>query len=247
MFTPDQLILVTGASSGIGRAVALACVKAGARVVACGRNEERLAEAKSQCAAPDNWINAPRDLLSQMDDLPDWIKALCREHGKFWGMVHCAGIAIMDSLRIFDLSQSRAIFDMNFNAPMLLAKGIADRRSHQPGGSLVFIASAAGAFPEKGHLLYGATKAALIAAGKSMSEELAPRLRVNCISPGIVDTPMEQAAEKFMGPDYRAQQLAAYPLGLGKPEDVANMAIFLLSANSAWITGQNFVLAGGRY
>lgn len=248
MFTAAQTILVTGASSGIGKAIASLCVDKGATVIACGRNQERLEEARNECGKPERWINAPRDLLHDMEELPAWVKSLAKEYGRLWGLAHCAGIAIMNSLRTYDLNQSRLIFDMNFNAPMLLAKGFADRRSHQKGGAMLFMASAAGVFPEKGHLLYGATKAALMAAARSISQETALYgLRCHCLAPGIVDTPMEVAAEAFMGPKYREEQLAAYPFGFGKPEDIAEMAVFLLSDKARWITGQNFVLAGGRY
>lgn len=246
-FSAEQVILVTGASSGIGASIARACVDRGATVLAVGRNSERLAEAGAATTAPGRWISLAKDLAEAPQSLPEWLTGLSRAHGKLWGLVHCAGTALMDTLRTFDLAQSRDIFDINFNVPLLLTKGMADKRVHSKGGSIVFLASVSGVFPEKGHLVYGATKAALIAAAKSLSQEVTPGLRVNCISPGIVDTPMQQAAEAFMGPHYREAQLSGYPLGFGQPEDVAEMAIFLLSPKARWITGQNFILSGGRY
>ena len=247
-FTAQEVVLVTGASSGIGARIAAMCVDRGATVLAVGRNRERLAAAREATTAPERWISLVKDLADAPETLPQWITGLSRTHGKLWGLVHCAGIAIMDTLRTFDLNQSREIFDINFNVPLLLSKGMADRRVHSKGGAIVFLASVSGVYPEKGHLLYGAAKAALVAAAKSLSQEVAPAgLRVNCISPGIVDTPMEKAAEAFMGPHYREDQLRQYPLGFGQPEDVAEMAVFLLSPRARWITGQNFILAGGRY
>lgn len=247
-FTPDQVILVTGASSGIGESIARACVDRGATVLAVGRNSERLARAREATAAPERWTSLVRDLAVGPEGLPEWVTGLSRTHGKLWGLVHCAAAAAVDTLRSFDLAQSREVFDINFNVPLLLAKAMADKRVHRKGGSIVFLASVSGVFPEKGRLVYGATKAALLAAAKSLSQEVAPgALRVNCISPGIVDTPMEKAVETFMGPHYREAQLSQYPLGFGQPEDVAEMAVFLLSPRARWITGQNFILAGGRY
>lgn len=247
-FSAEQIILVTGANSGIGARIASMCVERGATVLAVGRDAGRLAAARDASGAPGRWISLVKDLAEGPQALPEWIKELSRAHGKLWGLVHCAGKAVMDTLRTFDLAQSRELFDINFNVPLLLSRGMADKRVHSKGGAILFLASVAGVFPEKGHLLYGATKAALLAAAKSLSQEVAASgLRVNCISPGIVDTPMQKAAEAFMGPHYREAQLSQYPLGFGQPEDVAEMAVFLLSARARWITGQNFILAGGRY
>lgn len=248
MFSPGQRILVTGASSGIGRAIAQKCVALGATVLAVGRDAGRLAEARAQAAEPARWISLERDFTSQMDAIPAWLRSLSAEHGKLFGLAHAAGSGLMDSLQLYELDSARAYFDLNFHVPLLLAKGFADRRVSLRGGAMCFLTSASAVYPEKGHLLYGAAKSALACAAKSMSQELAPRgIRVHCLAPGIVETPMEAAAEAMMGPGYREEQLAAYPLGFGQPEDVANMAAFLLSEQARWITGQNFVLAGGRY
>ena len=130
----------------------------------------------------------------------------------------------------------------------LLAKGFADRRNYQRGGAMLFLSSAAAVHPEKGHCLYGAGKAALAAAMQAVSQEVAPAgLRVHCLAPGLVRTPMLDTSVQNLGESYLSAQEAAYPLGLGRPEDVAFMAAFLLSDKAAWISGQNFVLAGGRY
>lgn len=248
IFSSGQLILVTGASSGIGQAIAMKCVENGATVLACGRNAEKLEQGKRECVDPKRWLSVQKDLVSSMEELPAWLRDLAKKHGRFWGLVCSAGMASMDSVRTFSLGASRELFDLNFNVPMLLAKGMADRRIHAKGGALLFISSVAALYAEKGHLLYGASKAALANAAKSLSQELAPLgLRANCIAPGIVDTPMERAAEEYMGPAYREEQLKGYPFGFGRPEDIAEMAVFLLSEKARWITGQNFVLAGGRY
>lgn len=248
MFAQEQAILVTGASSGIGRAIALECVAQGARVLACGRDGERLEKARQESLAPERWISVCKDLLEDMPGLPQWVRQIARDHGKLWGLAHAAGEGVMDSLQTYDLAHARRHIDLNFHVPLLLAQGFCDRRVFVKGGALLFLSSVSAVFPEKGHLVYGAAKAALAAAAKSISQEVVSRgLRVHCLSPGIVDTPMEAEAEAFMGPDYRQEQLREYPLGFGRPEDVAGMATFLLSDRAAWLTGQNYVLAGGRY
>lgn len=183
-----------------------------------------------------------------MASLPQWVRQIARDHGKLWGLAHAAGEGLMDSLQSYDPGQARRHFDLNFHVPLLLAQGFCDRRVFNRGGALLFLASASAIFPEKGHLIYGAAKAALAAAAKSISQEVVSRgLRVHCLSPGIIDTPMEEAMEAFMGSSYREHQLREYPLGFGRPEDVAAMAVFLLSERASWLTGQNYVLAGGRY
>lgn len=247
MFSAHQRILVSGASSGIGQAIALRCNALGATVLACGRNAERLEEGRRQAADPARWISLARDLTRDMEGLPDWVRGLAREYGKLWGLAHAAGDGLMDSLRTFALDEARRHFDLGFYVPMLLAQGFCDRRSSENGGALLFLTSASALFPEKGHMIYGAAKAAVAAAAKAISQEVAPRLRVHCLAPGIVDTPLEARAEAYMGSAYREEQISGYPFGFGTAEDVAHMAAFLLSDQARWITGQNFVLAGGRY
>lgn len=248
MFSKEQIILVTGASSGIGKSIALSCLAKGATVLACGRDSKRLEEARQESVAPERWISLQRDFLEDMQAIPEWVRQLSKDYGKLWALAHASGEGIMDSIQLYDLDLARRHFDLNFHVACLLAKGFCDRRVVLKGGALLFIASASAVYPEKGHLIYGAAKAALVAMAKSLSQEMSARgVRVHCLSPGIVDTPLEEKAEAFMGADYRTTQLAGYPFGFGKPSDVAEIASFLLSDKANWITGQNFVLDGGRY
>ena len=248
LFSSDHAILVTGASSGIGRACALLCNSLGATVIASGRNGERLNEARAACAHPERWHNEPRDLRTDIADLPAWIGALRGRYGKFWGMIHAAGEGRLDSVSSFDLTEAARHMELNFLVPLQLAKGFSDRRNFRKGGAMLFFSSASAVHPEKGHCLYGATKAALAAAMKAVSQETAPRgLRVHCLAPGWIRTPMLEAATERLGEDYAAREEARYPLGIGEPEDAAWMAAFLLSDKARWITGQNFVLGGGCY
>ncbi len=248
LFTAEQVILVTGASSGIGQAIALQLNAHGATVIACGRNEERLEQTRSMALHAERWVSIVHDLVQDLENLPAWISELRSQYGKFWGLVNAAGTSYLTNVQSYDLAKAQHHYDINLHAPLMLAKGFTDRRNYMPGGALLFIASAAALFPEKGHIVYGAAKAALANAAKVISQEMAPRkLRVHCLAPGIVDTPMQQLAEQAMGTDYRQQQLSRYPLGFGAGEDIAHMVSFLLSEKARWITGQNFVLSGGCY
>ncbi|WP_241159680.1 SDR family oxidoreductase [Desulfovibrio sp. ZJ200] len=248
LFSREQYILVTGASSGIGRACAMLCNARGASVIACGRNEARLREAQAKCASPAHWHNETKDLLAELESLPQWVAALRQKYGRLWGLIHAAGEGRLDSIACFELAEAKRHHDLNFFAPMQLARGFADRRNFLKGGAMLFLSSASAVYPEKGHCVYGAAKAALATAMKSVSQEMAAKgLRVHCLAPGWIRTPMLDAATKSMGESYAAREEGRYPLGFGEPEDVAEMAVFLLSEKARWITGQNFVLGGGCY
>ncbi len=248
-FRQEDLLLVTGAGSGIGKAVALACNALGATVVATGRALDKLQAVKNESINPNAFHLEPLDLLADLDALPHWIKSLRERHGKFKGLVCCAGHAGIMPLREYSRTAAAQLFDIHFHAPILLAKGFADRRNNAgPGSSIVFISSAAALAREPGLSAYGGAKAALQAASSVLSKELAPqKIRVNAIAPAVVRTPMGEAYLSFLSEEGAKKEVAAYPLGIGEPDDVAGMVAFLLSDAGRWITGQTIVMDGGRY
>ena len=246
-FTRDQLILVTGASSGIGEAIALELNALGATVIANGREREKLEAGKSRCAYPECFHIEPLDLTVDMEGLPLWIKTLRERYGKLGGLAHAAGATLTAPLREYDLPTAHRLFDLLFHAPMLLAKGFADRRNNVgKGASMVFISAAGAVIPAPSLLIYSSAKGALLTGARCMAKELAPQgIRVNCVSPGLVKTPMQREFASLLGPEAFAEVERSYPLGLGAPEDVAAAAIYLLSARAKWITGQNMLFSGG--
>jgi len=245
MFSAGQRILVTGAGSGIGKAAALLCNQRGATVIAVGRTHAKLEQARSAAAFPSAWYCESIDLTEQVEELPEWLGRLRQQHGKFRGLIHAAGESLMDSLQNCCLEQMRRQYESNTLVPFILAKAFADRRNCEKGGAMVFFSSVAAIRPTRGRLSYGAAKAALAAGMASLSRELAGRLRVNCVAPALVDTPMTQAEDAALGGDYLAGQVRNYPLGLGRPEDAASLAVFLVSEEARWITGQNYIMDGG--
>lgn len=240
-------ILVTGASSGIGRAIALALNQAGATVIANGRDEKRLGDTKGQAARPDAMRIAPRDLAADLESLPKWLGEIAKEHGPLTGLATSAGITWNAPLAFYNKKKTEEIFAICCHAPMILAGAFCKKRINAgPCSAIVHIAAGAAIDPNPGQGVYAAAKAGLIAASRCLAKEAAPAgIRVNCISPGLVDTPMMAATCAQLGESFLEREKQRYPLGLGLPEDVANLAVFLLSAQARWITGQNFVINGG--
>jgi len=247
-FTKGAVILVTGASSGIGAAIALRLNGLGAEVIANGRDVSKLEALKQQAHAPASFHLEPRDLTVDMDGLPLWVEYLRTRYGKFSGLAFAAGKTATIPFMQYEHAAALKMFDLLCHAPLMLAKAVTDRRNCVTRGlALLFIAAAASIAPNKGQTVYGAAKAALVCAARCMAKELAPRsIRVNCISPGLVKTPMLEETIDLLGESFLEQEEALYPLGLGLPDDVANLAAFLLSPAARWITGQNVLIDGGR-
>ena len=234
-----NIYVVFGASSGIGRQCALALNNEGATVVAVGRNLEKLLSAKAVAMHPESFHVEIKDLAEDIENLALYVRELREQYGKFSGMIYCAGISPLIPVRMWQYGDAKKVFEINYFAPISLLKGFSDKRNVvQDDVSCVLIASAAALLADKGHASYAGSKAALIASAKSMAKEVAGnRIRINCVSPTIVRTPMTMGDE-----DYIKTRECCYPLGVGEVEDVANMVMFLLSDKAKWITGQNYVV-----
>lgn len=244
-FTKEDIFLVTGASSGIGKGVALLLNELGATVVGIGRNVERLNSLKTEAKNPENLYIEAKELTENIDSLPLFVKDLKEKYGKFRGLICCAGINLDSPLRMLSLELAQKQIETNYLVPMFMAKGFADKRNHKnENASIVFIASISAFAGEKSQAIYGATKAGLIASTKTLSNELAPNVRVNSISPGSIDTPMLQNSIKMLG---KNDILNNTPLGIGSPKDIACLVAFLVSDCAKWITGENYIIDGGGF
>ena len=233
-----KTILVTGASSGIGRAIALACSAKGMIVVLNGRNVERLNETLALMSG-EGHIILPADLTDGAQR-----QALASQVPVLDGVVHCAGIASRVLCKMLEQDDVQHVMEANFNAPVLLQATLLQEKKIASGASIVFIASAAATMPSVGNAIYSASKAALIAYAKCLSLELAARkIRVNCISPAMVwtDLALVVATEEQLREAEQAYPLKRY----ARPEDIAPMAVYLLSDEASWITGSNYELTGG--
>lgn len=236
--------LVTGASSGIGRAVSKGLSGQGARILAVARNEERLRETVAGLSGDGHGYQCV-DLL-QEGDMTARMKTWATEGGAFHGAVHAAGIQLISPIRMFDEKDFEGMWRINVEAALLLARAFRRKEVRADTGSIVFISSIAGLTGQPVQSGYSSTKGALIAAARALAMELAPeRIRVNCVAPGLVRTPMADRLRNALGDGPMSAVESAHPLGLGEPEDVANAVAFLLSDAARWITGTTLAVDGG--
>jgi NAD(P)-dependent dehydrogenase (short-subunit alcohol dehydrogenase family) len=237
-------ILITGASSGIGKATAELCARLGASVTGVARGEERLKAVINSLPGAGH-AAITRD-LENVEGIPAWIKDLAGQSGPFHGLVHCAGFVQSRPLQILGTTDVQRTFDINFNAALFLAKGFRQKGVCHSGASLVLMSSVAALRGQPAMAAYSAAKGALISLTRTLALELLrDKLRVNCICGGIVNTEQAIGLQAHMGADNLQKVMAEHPLGMGSPEDVANAIAFLLGACSRWITGTTMIVDGG--
>ena len=244
MALDGRTVLVTGASSGLGRAISVLISKLGGRVVLVARNTERLSETLSLMDEGEHRVE-PFD-LNELDDIPRWMKQLTSEVAPLDGLVHSAGLHATLPLRVLKPSRLDEMMKVNVSAAMALTKGFRQRGVRAEQGSVVYLASVSALAGSPGNAGYSATKGALVSMCRSLAMELAPeQIRVNCLAPGWVPTELAaKAGEKLE--DAQLQAISdMHPLGLGRPDDVANATAFLLAETGRWITGQTLVIDGG--
>lgn len=239
----DKNILVTGASSGIGRQCAIDCTKMGAKVIAIGRNQERLAAVMEEMEGEDACYSYD---LQNLEGIKELIAGVVAEHGKLDGFVHAAGIEVTNPVKLTNAEDYESLYRVNCLSAFEIVKNMCGIKTFNKGGSIVMISSISGVIARKGLSAYAASKGALISAAKVMALEMAPReVRVNCVSPGTILTPMMQKALDYMTEEERKKRIDGFPLGLGNTSDISNACIYLLSDASRWVTGQNLIIDGG--
>ena len=234
-----KTILVTGASSGIGRGVAIACAKMGATVILNGRNQTKLEATLAQLEDGDHQMIAA-DLTNS-----ESVSRMMEQLPSLDGVVHCAGIGQRVLCKVATEQDVDSVMDTNFKAPVLLQTELLKHKKINKGASIVFIASISTWSPSIGNAFYSASKGAIVSYANCLALELAPRkVRVNCISPAMVWTDLilqEGVDEDQLKADEQKYPLKRY----GTPEDIANLAIYMLSDASTWMTGSNVKLSGG--
>jgi NAD(P)-dependent dehydrogenase (short-subunit alcohol dehydrogenase family) len=228
--------LVTGASSGIGRETALELSRRGAALVIAGRDPDRLEETRSGLAGSDHTA-VVGDLRESAD-----IAALADSCGVLDGVVHAAGRHGIAPLKLLSEKMLDDVMTTNFKSVIFLTQRLLAKSRIKNGGSIVFFLSIAAHTGTKGAGPYSASKGALLGYMRAAALEVAPKkIRINGVSPAVVRTPI-------FGPEMQGwldEQEKQYPLGLGRPEDVANAVVFLLSEASSYMTGTSIIMDGG--
>lgn len=243
MYNPFSLegktILITGASSGIGRATAIECSKMGATVILTARNEERLQQTLDEMEGEGHKIIVA-DLTNEEE-----IKMLATECPTLDGLVNNAGITCIKPVSFYSIKDLETVFGTNTYVPMILNRWLLKKKKIKNNASLVFTSSVASICSGFGNGIYGSSKAALTAYMKYCAKELATkRIRANAVHPGMIETKLIHGGA--ISEDDLLKDMLNYPLGrYGKPEEIAYAIIYLLSDASSWTTGTSVFVDGG--
>lgn len=236
--------LITGASGGIGRETAIR-LSASRKLILHGRDAERVEETRRLCNSPGDHLVWAAE-LNQVSAIVVALTALIEAQGiAVAGFVHCAGTLAVLPLRSIELPASREMLDVNFFSAVEIVRVLIRQKINERHlASIVFVSSTASQFGARGMSLYCASKGALDAFMRAIAVELAPHTRANSVLPGAIPTAM--TAGILGNPETEKRLAAGYPLGRGTAADVASAIEFLLSDAARWVTGQQFVVDGGR-
>ncbi len=234
-----KTILVTGASSGLGRQIAISCAHRGARLVVTGRDAMRLQETHDQLKGAGH-VQVTADLTSSDDR-----ERLAQVSDNIDGLVLCMGGQMLSPIRQLKEALMTAMYRTHFLAPVMLTQRLLQANCINKNGSIVFMLSTAAHIGTRGVGPYSAMKSGLLGIIRCLAIELAPRkVRVNGISPSVVPTPQLWGEDNEQNEPLNKER-ARHPLGLGTPQDVANGAVYLLADASRWVTGTSLVMDGG--
>ncbi len=231
-------ILVTGASSGMGRVFAQMIAEQGGTVTLLARNVERLQQAKESLAGDGHQI-CVCDLTDE-----NQLKEAAEAMPVLDGIVLCAGINEFVPAKFVRREKIERMFQTNYFSQLMLVQMLMKKKRLNKGASIVYISSVSSIMGVQGTLLYASSKGAINSAVRVLASELAPqKIRVNAILPGIVRTEMLSGTN--IDKESFTKQETQYPLGLGTPEDVGHAVLFHLSDASRWLTGQCMIIDGG--
>ncbi len=233
----NKSILVTGATGGIGKEIVTTCLSLGAKVIATGRNVQKLEEIKSN----NNLKVINCDLTK-----PEEVDQLLNQIDRLDGVVQCAGKIYPYPIKFIKDKHFNEVYSVNTETIITLTSQLFQRKLISKKASFIFISSISVQHPYMGGSLYVSSKAAIEAFSRSVALEFAiDGIRSNCIAPALVQTEIYEKTMNAYTDEQWEQIVRQYPLGIGKPKDVANLAVFLLSDLSSWITGNTIPMDGG--
>ena len=193
----------------------------------------------------DNHIIACID-LENIAEIGKKIRPILENIGSCHGLIHAAGIENTASLKYTNISDCELLYKVNTLSAIEIIKTLSSKKYSQEGTSMVLISSISGIIGRAGTIGYAASKGALITACRTMAIELSRRkIRINCVSPGTILTPMMEKYLSVLTEEQRKKRLEGFLLGIGNPDDISNACIYLLSDASKWVTGQNLIVDGG--
>lgn len=248
---PDQFslkgknILITGASSGIGRECAITCNMLGANIIMVALEEDKLNLTLDSLPNGNN-LSYHQD-ITKFEEIEKIISDAVGKLGKISGFIHSAGIEMTLPLNVIKPENYLRAYAVNVISAFEISKRISHKKNiNEAGASFVFIASIMSDFGQAGKIGYCSSKGALVSGARAMALELVPKkIRVNCISPAVVMTEMSQQLFDSIPEDAKNEILKMHPMGTGLPSDIANGCAFLLSDAARWITGINLHIDGG--
>jgi NAD(P)-dependent dehydrogenase (short-subunit alcohol dehydrogenase family) len=236
--------LITGAASGIGSAVAVLLNRLGASLSLVDRDANGLQETVRLAAAGQSCYQFD---LKDIDGIDRLVADVVSKGGRLHGVVHSAGLQSIMPAKALTVEGWREIFAVNTESALALAKAMQSKKVYAgDSGSIVFISSIMALAGSPGAIAYSMSKSALHGMARSLALEYASkRIRVNCVAPGFVRTPLFERTEKFWDAEQKRAVELQHPLGFGEPEDIANAVAFLLADTGRWITGTVLVVDGG--
>ena len=241
----NKRILITGASSGIGANTAVQFAKFGAKLILIGRNHTKLQNLLEGLVNSEDHSTIICD-LNVADSAFDAITTLNRNLLPIDGIFHAAGSELIKPINLIKQKDVNEVFSSSIFSAISFSRALVKEQIINKGGSVIFMSSIAAIAGNYGLTAYSASKAAINGLVKSLAVELSPRLiRVNCVVSGAIESPMHQRISKNISIKSLEEYKLRHPLGFGKTSDISNLALFLMSDASKWITGSEIVIDGG--